>query len=84
MQPLNFGQFFKQLTQHGFSVNVNAVCRSVLRNNGQLRDPAFCKLFSLGKKGLHGGADSAAANQRDRAISTAIVAAVRNAQICAI
>ena len=46
-------------------------------------DPAFCKLFSLGKKrGLHGGADSAAANQRDRTISTAaIVAAVRNAQI---
>ena len=84
MQPLNFGQFFKQFTQHGFSVKVNAVCRSVLRNNGQLRDPAFCKLFSLGKKGLHGGADSAAANQRDRAISAAIVAAVRNAQICAI
>ena len=73
----DFAKAAQKLGEHELAVDVLAVARGVLSDDVQLPDTAVGELPRLGEDILHGAAAESAADKRDRAVGTAVVAAVR-------
>ena len=72
----------EQLGQQVVAVaEVAAVARGVLRDERQLRDAIFCKAAAFGDDVVERARRIAAADQRDRAVGAAVVAAVGNLDV---
>ena len=81
LKAVNFAQAAHQLCKGIFAVQVNAVASRILRNKDELLRAVFNETARFFLNALHRAAAVAAADHRNRAVSTFVVAALCNLDV---
>ena len=81
MEAVNFAQPAQQLRQGVFPVKVDSVAGGILGNQDELFGAVLHQKTSLSLDAFHGPAAVAAPDERNGAVSTAVVAALSDFQI---
>ncbi|MPM44806.1 hypothetical protein SDC9_91488 [bioreactor metagenome] len=84
VQAVDCFELIQQFRQHGLAVSVDAVAGGILRNQRQFAYSAANQPLCFVHERFQWFADESAANQWNRAVGAAVVAAVRNAEVSAV